>query len=311
MMRIKVLGSAAGGGFPQWNCNAPTSRAARQNTSAAKPRSQSSLAVSADGARWIVFNASPDLRQQIAATPQLQPRADGPLRASPIHAVVLTNADVDHVAGLLNLRERQPFTLYGTDRVLSVLAANSIFNVLDPAYVTRTTLPLDAGITLSDGGQQLGIDVIAFPVPGKVALYLEEAGQPVQTGTRTADTIGLEVRDHISGRSFFYIPGCAEIDSPLADRIRGAALVFFDGTLFSDDELIQQGLGQKTGRRMGHISMSGPDGSIEAFEKLDVTRRIFVHMNTSNPALIDGSSEHRLVQAAGWTVAHDGLELEL
>jgi pyrroloquinoline quinone biosynthesis protein B len=310
-MRIKVLGSAAGGGFPQWNCNAPTSRAARQENSAARPRTQSSLAVSADGERWIVFNASPDLRQQIGATPTLQPRADGPLRASPIRAVVLTNADVDHVAGLLNLRERQPFTLYGTDRVLNVLSANSIFNVLDPAYVTRATLPLDTWITLSDRDQHLGIGVIAFAVPGKVALYLEEAGRPVQTGTRTADTIGLEVRDHLTGRSFFYIPGCAEIDKELADRIRGAALIFFDGTLFSDDELIRQGLGAKTGRRMGHISMSGLDGSIAAFEQLGVGRRIFVHMNTSNPVLIDGAPEHKLVEAAGWEVAFDGLGLEL
>lgn len=315
-MRITVLGSAAGGGFPQWNCNAPTSRAARLGTAreghaAAKPRTQSSLAVSSDDKHWIVLNASPDLRQQIAATPHLQPLADGPLRASPIRSVVLTNADVDHIAGLLSLRERQPFSLYGTNRVLDVLASNSIFNVLDPAYVTRKPLPLETWIELSDRNEPLGVDVLAFAVPGKVALYLEEAGRPVQTGTRTADTIGLEVRHRQTGRSFFYIPGCAEIDSPLAERIRGAALVFFDGTLFSDDELIRQGLGEKTGRRMGHISMSGPDGSIAAFEKLDVTRRIFVHMNTSNPVLIDGSAERKQVEAAGWDVAFDGLALEI
>ena len=142
VMRVKIVGSAAGGGFPQWNCNYRLSRAARAGASGTRPRTQSSLAASADGRGWVLFNASPDIRQQIAETPELQPAADAPLRSTPLRAVVLTNADVDHIAGLLSLRERQPFAIYATAQVLTVLESNSIFNVLDPAIVPRRPLPL-------------------------------------------------------------------------------------------------------------------------------------------------------------------------
>jgi pyrroloquinoline quinone biosynthesis protein B len=275
------------------------------------PRTQSSLAVSSDGQRWILLNASPDLRQQIASTPALQPRSDGPLRNSPIKAVVLTNADVDHVAGLLSLRERQALTVYGTSRVLGILAANAIFNVLDPKCVARCELRLDEPMLLSDEAGDLGLAVEPFSVPGKVALYLEMNDGSQARGTRSGDTIGLKVHDPTTGRSFYYIPGCAAMDAALAERLRGAALVVFDGTLFEDNELVALGLSDKTGQRMGHISMSGADGSIAAFETLGVARRIYVHMNTSNPALIEGSPERTLVERAGWEIAADGMEVKL
>lgn len=277
----------------------------------AAPRTQSSLAVSSDGERWILLNASPDLRQQIASIPALQPRANEAFRNSPIKAVVLTNADVDHVAGLLSLRERQAFTLYATNRVLSILAANTIFNVLDPAYVARRELRLGEPMPVSDTAGDLGLAVEPFTVPGKVALYLERQDGSPAHGTRPGDTIGLEVREPATGRAFFYIPGCASVDAVLAQRLRGAALVFFDGTLYTDDELITQGLSDKTGQRMGHISMAGADGSIAAFGVLGVARRIYVHMNTSNPALIEGSLERTLVERAGWEIAADGMDVEL
>lgn len=311
LVLIKVLGSAAGGGFPQWNCNAPTSRAAWAGDPAAAVRTQSSLAVSSDGIAWALLNASPDIRQQIARTPELQPRADGPLRNSPIAAVVLTNADVDHVAGLLSLRERQLLTLYGTERVLDVLGANSIFNVLDPAYVRRLALPIGRPVELSHQRRSLGLGIEAFLVPGKIALYLEDKGAGADLGTRPGDTIGLAVTDMTSGGRFFYIPGCAAVDGMLAARLRGAPLVLFDGTLYSDSELVARGLSDKTGQRMGHISMSGPEGSVRAFADLDVARRVFVHMNTSNPALIEGSPERREVERAGWEIASDGMEIRL
>lgn len=310
-MLIKVLGSAAGGGFPQWNCNAPTSRAAWDGRPGVLPRTQSSLAVSADGAAWVLLNASPDIRQQIAATPALHPRPGVGLRDSPIRAVVLTNADVDHVAGLLSLRERQPFSVFASSRVLAVLAANSIFNVLDPAHVTRLPLASATATPLLHAGCPLGIIVEAFPVPGKIALYLEDGSAGAALGTRDGDTIGLKVADAASGRAFYYLPACAGLDAALRERLRGTELVFFDGTLYRDDELIRQGLSEKSGRRMGHISMSGEDGAVAAFATLGVTRRIFVHINTSNPVLLDGSPERREVEQAGWEIAYDGMELKL
>ncbi len=308
-MHIKVLGSAAGGGFPQWNCNAPTSREAWLGHTSR--RTQSSLAVSCDGAQWVILNASPDIRQQIAATPALHPRANGPLRNSPIRAVVVTNADVDHVAGLLSLRERQPLTLYANARVLDVLASNSIFNVLSPDCVARVALAMGEARPLEHQGVGLGLTVESFPVPGKVALYLEDASQGKALGTREGDTVGLKVSESASGQAFYYIPACAAVDAPLRQRLQGASLVLFDGTLYTDDELVAQGLSDKTGQRMGHISMSGPDGSLAAFADLGVDRRIYVHINTSNPALLEDTDERRAVERAGWEIAADGMEIVL
>jgi pyrroloquinoline quinone biosynthesis protein B len=308
---IKVLGAAAGGGFPQWNCNAATSRAAWSGRPDATARTQSSIAVSADGVRWVLLNASPDIRQQIAATPALRPRADGPLRNSPIQAIVLTNADVDHVAGLLSLRERHPLTIFGTARVLDVLAANSIFNVLHPDSVTRLPLANNKPTGLTHRGSDLGIKIEPFAVPGKIALYLEDAAAGPGLGTREGDTIGLKVSETATGRAFYYLPACATVDAALRQRLGGAALVFFDGTLFTDDELVRQRLSDKTGQRMGHISMSTPDGSMAALADVEIARRVFIHINTSNPALIDGSPERRQVEQAGWEIAYDGMEVRL
>ena len=310
-MLIRVLGSAAGGGFPQWNCNGPLSRAAWAGEAHVAPRTQASLAVSADGKSWVLLNASPDIRQQIAATPALQPRPDGTLRNSPIRAVVLSNGDVDAVAGLLTLRERQPFTILASARILETLQANSIFNVLDPSVVDRRRLPMEAPVPVSDHGGDLGLDVEAFAVPGKVALYLEAPDAPVPVGTRSGDTIGLAIRQRATGAHFFYIPSCARFDAALATRLRGAQLVFFDGTLYEDDELIAQGLLAKTGQRMGHMSMSGPDGSLAAFASLDVARKVYIHINNSNPVLSSRSEAYRVVRGAGWDIAFDGLEIEL
>jgi pyrroloquinoline quinone biosynthesis protein B len=308
---IKVLGSAAGGGFPQWNCNAETSRRAWAHDPRAPARTQSSLAVSSNGKAWLLLNASPDIRQQIAANSELQPHADGPLRHSPIRAIILTNADVDHVAGLLSLRERQPLTLYASDRVLDVLSANSIFNVLSPDCVARFPLPMECPIPIRHKDDDLGLTVESFPVPGKIALYLEDPGAGAGLGTREGDTIGLKITETANGHFFYYLPACATVDAPLRLRLRGSALVFFDGTLYSDDELIRQGLSDKTGQRMGHISMSGKDGSLASLADIDLGRRIYIHINTSNPALIEGSRERVEVERAGWEIAYDGMEVRL
>lgn len=310
-MLIRILGAAAGGGFPQWNCNGRNSAAARAGKPGFQPRTQCSLAVSANGSDWVLFNASPDLRQQINDTPALGARADGPRRNSPIAAVVLTGADVDFIAGLLNLREMQPFSIYGASRVLDTLAANSIFNVLNPDVVARRTFHFGEPTSIEGAGRETGLVVEAFPVPGKIALYLESGASSDNYGSREGDTIGLKVSAPASGTHFFFVPGCAVVDPELADRLRGAPLVFFDGTLYTDDEMIQQGLLPKTGQRMGHMSISGPEGSIAAFEPLGVKRKVYVHINNSNPVLDDNSPERRAAEAAGWEVGYDGMEIRL
>jgi pyrroloquinoline quinone biosynthesis protein B len=300
-MRLIVLGAAAGGGFPQWNSACAVGRRAWQRDPAASWRTQCSVALSADGERWTLLNASPDLRQQILATPALHPRR-GP-RHSPITAVVLTNGDVDHVAGLLNLRESQPFTLYATRAILRVLESNPIFNVLNPEFVRRRPLSLDQPIQLNGGPT-----IVPFAVPGKVPLYLE--GDAMEIGAETEDVIGLELRGEGRGRALF-VPGCARLTRALADRLRGAALVLFDGTLWTDDEMIRSETGVKTGARMGHMSLSGPDGTLAAFEPLGARRKVLIHINNTNPVLLDDSAERTAVEAAGWEVAYDGMEIEL
>lgn len=310
-MIIKILGSAAGGGFPQWNCNGVHSSNVRAGKPGYRARTQSSLAVSANGRDWVLLNASPDLRQQINETPELHPFADGGLRNSPIKAVVVTNADVDHITGLINLREGQPFSIYGSDRVLATLNANAIFNVCAPDKVPRIPFALDHPTQLTGAGVDLGLTVEAFAVPGKIALFLEKGGEKENYGSRDGDTIGLKITETETGKSFFYIPGCAEIDPPLAERIKGAALIFLDGTLFTDDEMVAQGLSHKTGQRMGHISISGPQGSIEAVKPLNIARRIYVHINNSNPVLDENSEARRIVDSAGWEVGYDGMEVRL
>ncbi|HEU0061860.1 MAG TPA: pyrroloquinoline quinone biosynthesis protein PqqB [Hyphomicrobiaceae bacterium] len=303
-MFIKVLGSSAGGGLPQLNCSCRNCADARRDSPAVRKRTQSCVAVSGDGQRWTLLNASPDLRQQFQATPQLWPPPDSGLRACPVTSIILTNADVDHVAGLLSLREGVPFTLYASETVLAALAANPIYAVLDPSHVARVPLSLERSLRI--GG---GLTVEAFPVPGKVALYLESSAPGF--GTRTGDTVGLQISDPANASAFHFIPGCAAIDAALAARLRGSALVLFDGTLYTDEEMIVQGLSAKTGRRMGHIAMAGPQGSIAAFAALQVKRRVFVHMNNSNPALREDSPERAEVEGAGWEIAWDGMEIEL
>lgn len=310
-MHMKIIGSAAGGGFPQWNCNYQLSRAVRAGAPGMRSRTQSSLAVSADG--WVLFNASPDFRQQIAETPKLQPQSDASLRSSPIRAVVLTNADVDHIAGLLCMRETQPFAIYATTQVLAALEANSIFNVLDPTIVPRRRLPLDVELDICDAhGDRTGVRIEAFAVPGKVALFLEDSARPeADYGSRKGDTIAIRFVDKEGFGSVFYIPGCAQVDTALRTRIAGASCLLFDGTVYTDDEMIAAGVGQKTGARMGHLAMSGKDGSINSLADVPIGRRIFVHINNTNPVLDENSTQHATVRAAGWEVAHDGMEIDL
>jgi len=225
-MVIKVLGSAAGGGFPQWNCNGRNSTDVRQGKGGLAPRSQASVAVSADGRQWVLLNAAPDLRQQINDTPELYPHPNEGPRNSPIKAVVLTNGDVDAIVGLLCLREGQPLTIYGTARVLDVLASNSVFDVLDARLVKRVVMAYDRPFAVEGPAGPVGMTIEPFPVPGKVPLYLEDEKAGAGFGTQEGDTTGLKVIDAASGHYFFYIPGCAKLDDALRARIKGAPLLF-------------------------------------------------------------------------------------
>jgi pyrroloquinoline quinone biosynthesis protein B len=307
-MRIRVLGAAAGGGLPQWNCNCTV--CARAWNGDIPAQTQTSLAVSADGEAWFLLNASPDLRAQILATRALQPQR--PRRHSPIVGAVLTGADVDFVTGLLTLRESHPLALYATGRVLAALAANRIFEVLNPAYVERRAIALDRPIDLGTrDGKPTGLRIEAFSVPGKVALYLEEKGIEERLGQRTEDTIGLKVSEPGTGKTFFYVPACAALDADVVAHIKGAPLLFFDGTLWFDDEMTSTGMGVKTGRRMGHLSVAGPDGTMAALAPLGIARKIFIHINNTNPILCRGTPERAEVEAAGWEVAYDGMAIAL
>jgi pyrroloquinoline quinone biosynthesis protein B len=306
-MLVRVLGAGAGGGFPQWNSNAVGCRRARAGDPHARPRTQASIAISADGDQWFLFNASPDVRQQIEAAPCLHPRVG--LRSSPIAGVVLTGGDVDAIAGLLTLRERHKFTVYGTARIHQVLDANPIFEVLARDVVARRCVAVGTKMMLAlPDGSPSGLSVELFPVPGKIPLYLEEAAVAPSI-VEGEETVGVAISD--GTRRLLFIPGCAGMTEALAQRIQGADTVLFDGTLWTDDEMPRAGLGNKTGLRMGHMSLSGPNGTLAAFAKVDVRRKILLHINNSNPILLDDSPERAAVEAAGWEVAYDGMEVQL
>jgi pyrroloquinoline quinone biosynthesis protein B len=309
MLRVVVLGAAAGGGVPQWNCGCMVCTAARGDRPELRS-TQASIAFSADGAHWFLINASPDLRQQLIVTPQLHPRA-GSLRHSPIAGVILTNGEVDAVAGLLSLREGSPFTIYAHSRVLAILKANSIFNVLGENNVRREPIAIDTAFEpkLPDGTRS-GVEVLPFTVAGKGAWYLE--GQSHPAGADGAgDTIGLRIGEAATSKHFYFLAACAKVTPELKTRLGGAPLIFFDGTLWRDDELIALGLGSKTGQGMGHISMSGEDGAIAALADLGIERRIFLHINNSNQVLLQDSKERAIAEGAGWQIPADGTEITL
>jgi pyrroloquinoline quinone biosynthesis protein B len=294
-----VLGAAAGGGFPQWNCNCDVCRLAWAGDPRVRARMQASLAVSANGKRWSLLNASPDLRAQIQATKALHPHEGK--RGSPIDAVVLTGGEIDQTAGLLNLRERSPFSLIATASTLAAVADNPMFGVLAPDMVSRRAITPGQRFKLTGG-----LEAELFMVPGKVPLYLE--GDNPDTAEESAANVGVELTD--GARRLAYVPGAAAITPALRERLSRADVILFDGTLMTDDEMIRTGTGTKAGRRMGHMPIEGEGGSLEALQGLSA-RKIFVHINNTNPILVDGSPERRRVEAAGWGVAWDGMEIAL
>jgi pyrroloquinoline quinone biosynthesis protein B len=299
-LKIIVTGTAAGGGFPQWNCRCRMCVLFWDKDPRVTRRTQSSLAVQgASENSWVLLNCSPDIREQIAVNPTLWP--DGSPRGSPIKAVMLTSGDVDHIGGLLALRERCRFDLHATASVLQTISENTIFNVLDDGCVAMHAFdkksPLPSSLTAE-----------AFQVRGKLPLYME-GNEPV-TDVRSEFTLGVRLTDR-EGKTIAYVPSCAAVDEALLDAINGVDALFFDGTLWSDDEMIAAGVGQKTGRRMGHMPISGPDGSLALLKSIRCRNKFYIHINNTNPLNCKGSPEREAVEAAGWQVPPDGLEIVL
>ena len=295
-MKFLVLGAAAGGGLPQWNCGCANCNDARAGRIPAS--GQSSLAVSLDGRSWAVLNASPDIRQQMMASPRMHPTA---LRDTPVGSVLLTNGDIDHIAGLLSLREQTPFTIFATHEIQQVLADNRIFDAVNRQVVPRETIALETPFELLPG-----LSATLFAVPGKVPLFME--GAQVQTDLEGEQTVGVRLQD--GRKTAYYIPGCALVTDKLLSQIVDADALFFDGTLWDDDEMIRTGTGVKTGRRMGHIPISGPDGSIARLAGLKAAKT-FIHINNTNPIWQPDSAQRAFVTGNGWQVAADGQETEI
>jgi pyrroloquinoline quinone biosynthesis protein B len=297
-MRCIVLGAAAGGGFPQWNCGCANCVRARAGDPAALPRTQASVAVSGDGERWLIVGASPDLRQQILATPCLAPPAG--TRASPIAGVLLVSADIDGIAGLLVLREQHRFRLFAPASIMAVLAANGVFASLDAALVERVEImpgqDFDTGFGLMAG---------LLEMPGKIPLYQED-----RAAAAAAPAITYAARLRARGTCCVVAPACARITPAVLASLADADLLFFDGTLFTDTEMIDAGLSWKTGARMGHVSVSGPEGALAQLAGLRA-RKVFFHINNSNPMLLADSPQRAAVQAAGFEVSYDGMDVAL
>ena len=306
-MRVRVLGSAAGGGFPQWNCGCPNCRGVRDGAIRAAPRTQESVAVSADGEAWFLLNASPEIRVQIESFAALHPR--GP-RDSPIAGILLTNGDLDHCLGLLSLRETYPLTVYATDRVRHGFTDDNIlYRTLErfDGQVTWRVLKLGREEELAGpAGKPSGLAVEAVALPGKPPLHLHGRFPPDRE-----DNVGFRIRERATGRLLAYLSGVAAVTPAVFDALDGAACVFFDGTFWSDDELIALGLGSQRAADMAHLPVGGPGGSLAGLADHRAGRRIYIHVNNTNPILRDDSPERAAVEAQGWTVAHDGMEIEL
>lgn len=304
-MRILILGSAAGGGFPQWNCGCANCAGVRQKNFPGKARMQAQIAVSSDDLRWFLAGASPDLTRQIEAFPELQPRTS---RGSPVVGVVLASADLDHVAGLLLLRELQPLRVYASTSVLHILRAeNSMFGMLnrvDP-QVVWSSVPSEAAFALqSSDGEDCGLQCEAIFLSGRYPKYVKT--EAAKLGSLEASA-GLFF-ESASGKKLAYLPAIPKLTDKFLEKIDGADLLLFDGTFWSDDELIRvQGSGE-TAHQMGHIPI---EESLRLLRDLRVKRKMFIHINNTNPILNESSAEHRAVRQAGWEVAEDNWRLEL
>jgi pyrroloquinoline quinone biosynthesis protein B len=295
---VRVLGAAAGGGFPQWNCGCPRCRAVRDGSRPCRARTQSSVAVSADYRRWFLLNASPDIRAQIESFPALHPQG---VRDSPVQAVLLTDGELDHTLGLLLLRESDDLEIHATEAVYkTLLEGTSLLQTLG-AYSQVEWRPVVTGIEVSLAD---GLSYRAFNVP-------TDKRSRFDTGEEDESVVGYRITDGRTGRALVYLPGAQQLTASVLAELEGCACLLFDGTCWQDDELIRLGIAPKTSREMGHLPISGADGSLKQLAPLPIERKIYIHINNTNPILLEDAPERRIVEEHGLEVAADGLELEI
>jgi len=304
-MHIHVLGAAAGGGFPQWNCNCPMCSGVRNGTINATPRTQSSIAVSGNGIDWVLFNTSPDLLAQLAAFPTLQPARS--LRDTAIKAIIFMDSQIDHTTGLLMLREGCPHEIYCSDMVNEDLSTGfPLFKMLEHwnGGINRHPIPLDkTSFTIP------GVDGIAFtaiPVKGKAPPYSPHRHDP-----HIGDNIGIQVTDTDSGKTMFYAPGLGDLTDETRDLMSESDLLLVDGTFWTEDEMSVVGLGEKKAADMGHLPQSGENGMIEVLKPMDRPRKVLIHINNTNPILNDDSEQRQTLASEGIEVAYDGMDITL
>ena len=306
-MLIKVLGAAAGGGFPQWNCGCPNCSEARAGDPRLEPRTQESVAVSADGERWFLLNASPEIRPQIESFPPLHPR--GP-RHSPVAAILLTNGDLDHTLGLLSLRESHRIVIYATDEVRrGYTEGNVLYRTLQrfPEQVTWCTLNEGKEVPLRGADNHpSGLTVEPVAAPGKPPVHLEGLAP-----STPEENIGLVIHELDTGKRLAYFSAASAVTPPMRAALDRSDCVFFDGTFWSSDELITLGLGVKRAEEMAHLPVGGRGGSLEELAGVRAPRRIYIHINNTNPLLRSGSPERARAEALGWEIAIDGMEVAL
>ena len=304
-MFVHVLGAAAGGGFPQWNCNCRMCTGVRKKTLNATARTQSSIAVSSDRLNWVLFNTSPDILAQLAAFPELQPARA--LRDTAIRAIVFMDSQIDHTTGLLMLREGCPHDVYCTDMVNEDLCTGfPLFRMLEHwnGGITRHGIPL--------GGESFAIDGIAdleftaIPVKGKAPPYSPHRHDP-----HIGDNIGMKVTDMSSGKSLFYAPGLGELTAQTRELMAASDCLLVDGTFWQDDEMASVGLGDRKASSMGHLPQSGPGGMIEVLQPMQKPRKILIHINNTNPILDEDSAQRKTLTAAGIEVAYDGMDFSV
>ena len=303
-MLIRILGSAAGGGFPQWNCNCPSCRAVREARAGVHSLTQSSIAVRATDGPWFLVNASPDVRQQLE---RLRDGQVSTIRSSPIAGVLLSDAEIDHTTGLVILRESaEPLRVYGTDTVRRALTegfpllptlegyCGVEWSVLEPNVTTTLTI-----------GETPSLEVEVFPLAAKPPKYMRQ-----KAALDGVWVVGFTFRDRTTGGVVTYAPALAELDDKVLERFESSDCILVDGTFWRNEDLRDLGIATRTARDMGHMPLSGPGGSLERLAKLSRPRKILIHINNTNPILVAGSVERQTVEAAGITVGYDGLTIE-
>jgi pyrroloquinoline quinone biosynthesis protein B len=298
-MEVRILGSAAGGGFPQWNCACPQCRAVRDGSRPARTRTQSSVAVSADGRRWFLLNASPDVAAQLGSFPALHP--SGPCREVRLEAVLLTDAELDHTLGLLLLREGRGLVVHATEATRDTLYDGTALLRALEAYCPVSWRPVVPG---ADVPLAEGLTYRAFDVP---TTKRDRFG----TGTRQGRVVGYRLTDRSSGRSLVHLPVVQELTAAVLGELDGCSCLLVDGTCWCDEELVRLGAGGRTAREMGHLPISGRGGSLEQLAALPIERKVYVHLNNTNPVLLEDTPERRVVEQHGMEVAVDGMELQL